>query len=483
MIIDLLILVYLTAGVVLNVLTGGGLVLTLIYLFRRQAPPPAPQPATYPPITVQLPIYNERYVVTRLLEAVSKLDYPPGRLTIQLLDDSNDDTTRIAARTIARLRARGLHVQHIRRANRTGYKAGALAAGMQASVTPYYAVFDADFVPPPDFLHRIMPHLLANDTLGMAQGRWGHLNPDANALTSAQTLVIDAHFVIEQTARSRGGLLLNFNGTGGVWRADCIQAAGGWQATTLTEDFDLSYRAQLAGWQMMTLPDVVVPGELPPQLAAFKQQQARWAQGSTQVLRLMLPQVWRSPRLTLPQRIMGTLHLCQYMPYPLLVLLPLLSVVLLVVGVLPTLSLGFMMFSGVIPPLMYTVSQIDTHPVWPRRLLSLPVLILCGTGIAISNTLAILAGLRGGGRFHRTPKFGDTWLNSRYTLTGNITTYLELIMCAFMLLGTLIALRVFPVVAPYLALSAASYGVVGGWGLSDRWRVRRTRRECETVSD
>ncbi|MEO0564520.1 MAG: glycosyltransferase, partial [Chloroflexota bacterium] len=429
-------------------------------------------------------IYNERYVVVRLLEAVAALDYPRDQLTIQLLDDSDDDTTRVATHAIARLRTRGLTVQHIRREDRTGYKAGALVAGMAASDTPYYAVFDADFIPPPDFLQRTMPHLLADATLGMVQGRWGHLNTDENALTAAQTLAIDTHFVIEQTARSRGGLLLNFNGTGGVWRADCIREAGGWRDNTLTEDFDLSYRAQLAGWRMKTLPDLVVPGELPPQLAAFKQQQARWARGSTQVLRLMLPRLWASPRLTFPQRLMGTLHLCQYMPYPILVALPVLSVVLLALGVLDDLSLGFMTFSGVVPPLMYAVSQVTTRPDWPKRLRALPALILFGTGVAVSNTAAVIAGFTGtSGVFRRTPKFAGEWLNSDYSLGGGATAVVEWLLCGLTLWGAWLALDVLPIAAPYLLLSSLSYGTVAAWGLLDRWRLHVARRDMAAVGD
>ncbi len=480
MLTDLLIVLYLACGLLMNVLTGGGLVLTIIYLWHRRYPDaPPPDPAHWPTVTVQLPIYNERYVVARLLRAVGALDYPTSRVTIQLLDDSTDDTRHVAARAVARLRAQGLTVQYIRRADRTGYKAGALAAGMDASPTDFYAVFDADFVPPPDFLRRTLPHLLADEQLGLVQGRWGHLNTAENALTAAQTLAIDTHFVIEQTARSRGGLLLNFNGTGGVWRARCIREAGGWRADTLTEDFDLSYRAQLHGWRMKTLPDLVVPGELPPQLAAFKAQQARWARGSTQVLRLMLPRLWTTPGLTPPQRVMGTLHLCQYMPYPLLVLLPLLSIVLLHRGVMDDLSLGFMTFSGVMPPLMYVVSQVTTRPDALRRLRGLPALVLVGTGLAVSNTAAVLAGLFGAnhGAFLRTPKVGGAG-SGGYTLPTDLTAYVELALAAVIAWGAWTAVGVFPVAAPYLALSALSYGVVGVGSLRDRWRVRRVQLQA-----
>ena len=476
-------MIYLMCGGLLTVYTAGTLVLLVIAL-RHDAPNSTPPLTGTPTVTVQLPIYNERYVVERLLDAVSRLDYPTEALVIQLLDDSDDDTTRVAARKITQLRERGHTVQHIRRPQRTGYKAGALAYGVTQSPTDYYAIFDADFLPPPDFLRRTLPHLQADDALGMVQGRWGHLNPHRNALTAAQSIAIDGHFIVEQTARSRAGLLLNFNGTGGVWRADCIADAGGWQADTLTEDFDLSYRAQLRGWRMKTLPDLVVPGELPPQLAAFKQQQFRWAKGSTQVLTQMIRPLWRTAGLSLPQRVMGTLHLCQYLPYPLLLLLPVLAPPLLLSGVFGQLDLTFMLFSGVVPPLMYTASQWRTYDDWLQRMLSFPALILFGTGIALSNTLALLSALFGDkGEFRRTPKFGADGLLNAYALHGDLTPYAELGLAVYIAWGVWLAISRAPSAAPYLALSALSYAAVAVWGLWERRQVRQASQHARAVGD
>ncbi|MBA3872666.1 MAG: glycosyltransferase, partial [Anaerolineae bacterium] len=236
---------------------------------------PTPPVEKWPTVVVQLPLYNERYVVRRLLDSVAALDYPRELLTVQVLDDSNDETIEITATKVAELSAKGLNILHVRRPERTGYKAGAMAYGMSLVESEFVMVLDADFVPAPDFLRKTIPHLVARPRLGMVQTRWGHLNPFNNWLTLGQTLALDSHFVVEQTARSRGGWLMTFNGSGGVWRAQCIREAGGWRDLTLTEDLDLSYRAQLAGWEFLYLPDVVVPGELPPQIAAYKQQQAR----------------------------------------------------------------------------------------------------------------------------------------------------------------------------------------------------------------
>jgi len=320
--------------------------------------------------------------------------------------------------------------------------------------------------------------------LGMVQGRWGHLNHGQNALTAAQSIAIDGHFVVEQAARSQAGLFLNFNGTGGVWRAACIREAGGWQATTLTEDFDLSYRAQLCGWRLKMLPDLLVPGELPAQLFAFKQQQFRWAKGSTQVLRQMIGALWRTPEVGLAQRVMGTLHLCQYLPYPLLLLLALLAPPLLLSGVFTQMPLGFMLFSGVVPPILYTVSQARTYADWARRMLAFPALALVGTGIAFNNTVAMLAALAGdGGEFRRTPKAGDRDAWAAFATTNDVIPYVELVLAAYVGWGAWLAWQHAPSAAPYLSLNALSYGLVAAWSLWEQWRGRQMSKSLHAVRD
>lgn len=461
----------------------GGLVLLLIYLLRgRGAASPAPSLTAYPLVTVQLPLYNERYVVKRLLDAVAGLDYPRQRLTIQVLDDSTDDTSAIAAAQLRQMARAGFRVQHIRRDDRRGYKAGALKLGMEHAPADFYAIFDADFVPPPDFLSRTLPHLLADPRLGMAQGRWAHLNGDESPLTGGQTLAIDAHFLIEQSARCAGGLWSSFNGTGGVWRATCIREAGGWADTTLTEDLDLSYRAQLAGWRLLTLPDVVVPGELPTQMTAFKQQQGRWARGTTQCLRQHIGPAWGSRRGTLSQKLMATLHLCQYMPYPLLVLLTLLMPVLVAVGVMDDLSLQFTLLTGLVPPLMYAVSQSALYPAGWRRLRYFPALMLFGTGVALSNTLAMLSLLSGRQvGFQRTPKQGSQRAGAGYRAEVNYTLYGELLLALYSGWGAVVAWQTMPMAVPYLLWPALAYGLVGLLSLKEQRARRHRRRMTGTV--
>ena len=308
---------YALCVVLLSLYGFNSLVLTWLYLRHRHDPNPAsPPPEIWPHVTVQLPIYNEMYTIERLLSAVAGLDYPDGRLEIQVLDDSTDDTRRVAARTVARLRQRGIDVAHVTRRDRADFKAGALAAGMARAKGELVAIFDADFIPPPDFLRRVVPHF-ADPAIGCVQTRWGHINRDYSFFTRAQALGVDGHFVVEQTARSRAGLFINFNGTAGVWRRACIEDAGGWQGDTITEDLDLSYRAQLRGWRMGYLPHVVVPAELPVQISAFKRQQSRWAQGSIQTVLKMIGPLLRSSQ---PWRVKlgGVVHLTNYLVHPLM---------------------------------------------------------------------------------------------------------------------------------------------------------------------
>jgi len=273
---------YAISAILLSIYGLNNLVLTWLYLRHRKDTIFIPDPPDeWPFVTVQLPIYNEMHIVTRLVETTAALDYPRDRLEIQVLDDSDDGTHKIAAWAVDAARLRGVDIVHITRAERLGFKAGALSEGLSIARGEFVAVFDADFVAPPDFLKRVVPQF-HDPSVGCVQARWGHLNRDYSALTQVQALGIDGHFIVEQTARSRAGLFLNFNGTAGVWRRAAIDDAGGWQGDTLTEDLDLSYRAQLKGWRFAYLPDVVVPAEIPAQISAFKRQQARWAQGSIQ---------------------------------------------------------------------------------------------------------------------------------------------------------------------------------------------------------
>ncbi|HSQ59025.1 MAG TPA: cellulose synthase family protein [Acidobacteriota bacterium] len=424
---DLLLALYLLVWVVLA--AYGIHRLHLVRLFRRRGKPAAPPalPDTddaWPRVTVQLPVFNERYVVERLLEASASLDYPADRLEIQLLDDSTDETTEIAAAAVASLRARGVNVVHVRRSDRSGFKAGALQAGLERASGELLAVFDADFVPPPSFLRETVPYF-RDERVGMVQSRWEHLNEAYSLLARAQAISLDGHFVVEHAARMAGGAWFNFNGTAGVLRKACIVDAGGWQSDTLTEDLDLSYRAQLKGWRFVFAPHVACPAELPVEMNAFKAQQHRWVKGSIQVARKLLPIIWRS---TAPPavKLEATFHLTYNVAYVALLLLALLvyPVVLeryesrsLVFTVADTL----LFLTATLSTLLYFgVAQQALRGGWTRRLHYLPFVMSLGIGLAVNNTRAVLGGLFGGrGVFERTPKFRiasrrDSWRRKRY---------------------------------------------------------------------
>lgn len=442
---------------------------------RQQGTPlPGGNAQELPAVLVQLPIYNEQHVIVRLLNAVAALDYPPEKLHIQILDDSSDHTTSLIAQHIRQLPA--LHIEHIRRPIRSGYKAGALAHGLEQTDAPFVAIFDADFVPPPDFLRRTLPCLLADDSLGVVQTRWGHLNPGTNLLTRAQVLSIDAHFLIEQAGRDAAGWPLPFNGTGGVWRTETIHAAGGWSSATLTEDLDLSLRAQLKGWRAMFLPDVVVPGELPPQLAAYRQQQMRWAQGSSQNLRRFLLPLWASS-LSTPAKFMATHFLAQYLPQLWMLLLLLLVPPLLVLGALPVRLLAPLGFISLIPPLLYFASQHMQGRGWERRLLALPALILLSTGLVARNSLAVLRGLSGRAgdtAFLRTPKFAQDWQGSAYAMRSAFPL-VEVACALYASWGAYLAVNHAPPLLPYLLLHVFSFSAVALREWQDSRRLRHSR--------
>jgi cellulose synthase/poly-beta-1,6-N-acetylglucosamine synthase-like glycosyltransferase len=378
---------------------------------RPLATPPAPAEDAWPLVTVQLPLYNERFVAERLLRAVAALDYPADRLEVQVLDDSTDDTGTIVARVCEQLRRGGLDVRHLRRADRAGFKAGALAAGLAVARGDLLCIFDADFVPGRDFLRRLVPWFSTDPGIGMVQARWGHLNRDDSLATRVQAMLLDGHFAIEHAARHRSGCFFNFNGTAGIWRRAAIEDAGGWQADTLTEDLDLSYRAQLAGWRFVFLPAVVVPAELPVEAADLETQQHRWAKGAAQTACKLLPRLLTAP---LPWRVRreAFVHLTANVSYPLLaVLAALIFPAMLrrrgeawwqVLAVdLPLFALA----SGSVV-LFYVASQVAVGEPWRARLRLLPALMATGIGLSVTNSAAVVTGaFVRGGTFQRTPKY------------------------------------------------------------------------------
>ena len=382
---------------------------------RRQQPAPTPPAATaaaLPAVTVQLPLYNERYVARRLIEAVAGLDYPRDRFEIQVLDDSTDDTCDIVARTLAALPA-DLRVVHQRRQDRTHFKAGALSAGLDHARGELIAVFDADFVPPPDFLRAVVPLFAAAD-VGMVQARWDHLNPDHSILTQMQALLLNGHFAIEHVARSRSGCFFNFNGTAGVFRRQCIDEAGGWQGDTLTEDMDLSYRAQLAGWRFAYRPDIACPAELPVNMNAFLNQQHRWAMGSIQTARKLLGSIWRAP-VAARVKVEAGFHLLGNLAFPLLLLLILVALPLQLARLAnESFSPTWLALCEGVPLLLSTACVLVYYGTAEHQLqrlhrtgwLRIPLVLAVGAGLSINNSLAVWSGLFGGvGHFQRTPKY------------------------------------------------------------------------------
>ena len=442
-----------------------------------------------PRVTVQLPIYNERYVIRRLLRAVCALDYPRERLEIQVLDDSTDDTVGIASALVTQYQEQGLHVVHIRRHTREGFKAGALKEGMEKARGEFLAIFDADFIPPPDFLRKTIPYF-CDPKVGMVQARWDHLNPDYSLITRAQAIGIDGHFSIEQGARAWAGLFLNFNGTAGIWRRQAITDAGGWQADTLTEDMDLSYRAQLAGWQLKYVLEVPCPAELPVQIAAFKSQQFRWAKGSTQTARKIIPALLKA-RCSWFAKYQAILHMTHYSIHPLMVATIILSLPLIhlqkhqpVSWIMVTAFVLFI-FATCGPSAIYVSSQRVLYPDWRSKVRWIPLLTLIGTGIAVNNSRAVIEGLRlSGGNFIRTPKFGIQRRGDRparlraYWLKVDLLPYLELALGLYALLAFGMALVTGGIwISPFLFIYACGFLYVSLTGIGESldlitWRFR-----------
>ena len=388
-----------------------------------------------PRVTVQLPVYNEMYVVERLIDAVGALRYPRDRLDVQVLDDSTDDTSRIVRRAIRRWRGRGLDITCQRRPNRKGFKAGALADGLQTARAELIAIFDADFVPPSAFLEQAVP-LFHEDSVGMVQARWGHSNRSDSLLTRVQALLLDAHFVLEHGARHRGGCFFNFNGTAGVWRRAAIVSAGGWQHDTLTEDLDLSYRAQLAGWRFVFAPEVVAPAELPIEMNAFKSQQHRWAKGSVQTCAKLLPRVLLAP-LPFRVRVESAFHLTANLNYLLVLAWSVLVVPALFVrasagGWWLWLDAPLFGVAGLAAVLFYAYSQREVGGDWLARARDIPALAAIGLGMSVNNAGAVLEALasRPGG-FARTAKYGPltgtgAWTGARYRRAAIVQPLVEL---------------------------------------------------------
>jgi len=453
------------------------LVLGLIYQLPR---PLASPPTVWPSVLVQLPIFNERYVIERLIDAAVALDYPADQLTIQVLDDSTDETSALARMRVAYHQARGRRVTYLHRTERTGFKAGALANGLTISPAEYVTVFDADFVPPPDFLRLTIPEFYADPQLGMVQARWSHLNADQNVLTRAQALILDGYFMIYQVARHRAGFLTNFNGSAGVWRTATIESAGGWQGDTLAEDLDLSYRAQLKGWRMSYLPQVTAPAELPVSILAFKRQQARWATGSFQVLRKLGPDLLQA-RLPLMSKIQGLFQLAGYLPFPLMFISMIGSLPMVLLHQHAPLNWGWLSLISL--GLDILLGQVLLYKDWPKRLLSFPVLFMVGIGLTLTNTVATWEAFFGRNhKFIRTPKFSS--LNQRettYILPVDWTTWGELLLALYAFATGFVALERVPTMAPFIFIQAIGFGFTAALGFWQSGGLTRPAKSPESA--
>ena len=436
----------------------GQLNLAIHYLKSRKKQKQTILISDWPAVTIQLPIYNEKYVVDRLLEAVAKMDYPTGKLSVQILDDSTDETTQLIASKIEALKDSKVTFEHIRRPDRIGYKAGALAYGLSQTPDQFIAIFDADFVPPTDFLKKTLPHF-HTEKIGMVQTRWGHINENYSLLTQMQAFGLNAHFSVEQVGRLKSGSFINFNGTGGIWRKACIEEAGGWQHDTLTEDLDLSYRAQLAGWQFEFVEDIECPAELPVMVPAIKSQQYRWNKGAAESARKHLGTILKAG-LSFPVKLRATMHLLNSSVFFALLVAATLSIPMLYIkDIMPSLGIWFDIGTVFVLGFMaigffYWAATASMSSARSRRsyyLKNFPLFMIFSMGLALHNSIAILEGFIGKKTpFIRTPKFNvvassDSWQANTYIRSiQSITpsTWIEALLSLYFLFGAFYGLYI-----------------------------------------
>lgn len=446
----------------------------MVYLYKKYPSPIRRRPRLprrCPLVTVQLPVFNEYYVVERLIKAACAIDYPRRCLEIQVLDDSTDDTVEVSRRWVEYFRAQGFDISLLARNERRGYKAGALREGLAVAKGEFIVIFDADFVPPRDFLRRTLPYF-EDERVGMVQTRWGHLNNDFSMLTRAQAIGLDGHFVVEQAARHRAGFFINFNGTAGVWRRLCIEDAGNWADDTLTEDLDLSYRAQLRGWKFHFLQDTVCQSEIPSDVAALKSQQFRWTKGAIETAKKILPLLWHA-KLPLAVKLQATIHLTNNLVFPFILIVALLNLPLLLIKnsghdyrlYFAITSVFAAAFFGSF--LLYLTAQKEAYPDWRRRLLYFPIFMAGSMGLSVNNTRAILQGLLNRrSEFLRTPKYRiessrDHFFGKRYHRRAYFSGAWEALLMSYCFCSVVLALHYEEYAAlPFQMLFCFGYGFV-----------------------
>jgi cellulose synthase/poly-beta-1,6-N-acetylglucosamine synthase-like glycosyltransferase len=483
---DFVIGVYFVSLSILFIFGSSGFVMIYYYFKNRnKRPASAPELTEYPKVTIQLPVYNEIYVIGRLIESVCKFDYPRDKMEIQILDDSTDETSDVIAERVQQFRSEGFHLEHIRRTNREGYKAGALKEGLQTATGEFVAIFDADFMPKKDFLRKTLPYFFVDEKIGMVQTRWEHANSDYSMLTRVQAMALDGHFVIEQNVRNKAGFFINFNGTGGIWRKSCIEDAGNWEADTLTEDLDLSYRAQLRGWKFKFLINFTSPAELPSEINALKSQQFRWTKGAIETARKTLPRVWKSD-LPLEKKIHSTFHLSNNIVFPFIVLAGILNVPLIFIKHQGGYEMYFnimsvFVFAFIGSFLFYLYSQKDVYHDWQKRMMLFPLFMAGSMGLAINNSRAVFEGLlKKRSEFVRTPKYHildkkDMWFGKKYTKTKfDYLILLEAAMAIYCLFGVGASIYFLEISAvPFQLLFSLGFGLVSTMSLKHAWVSRK----------
>ncbi|MDZ7344706.1 MAG: glycosyltransferase family 2 protein [candidate division KSB1 bacterium] len=471
--------VYFISLAILFVFGAHGYVMVYLYNKYRHDKDETPMPLLkYPKVTVQLPIFNEVYVIERLIRSVCEMDYPRHLLEIQVLDDSTDETTIVAERWVKHYQDQGYSIALLHRDQRIGFKAGALREGLAKASGEFIAIFDADFIAPKDFLQRTLPYF-DDPKVGVLQSRWGHLNFDYSLLTRLQAIGLDGHFVVEQTARNRAGYFINFNGTAGVWRRECIIDAGNWSADTLTEDLDLSYRAQLRGWKFKFLPKLVCPSEVPAEIGGVKSQQFRWTKGAMETAKKILPLVWQS-RWPLTLKFQSTVHLTNNLVFPFILIVGLLNLPLVWIKnqsvrehtlYFAIISVFVLAFFGSF--LMYLTAQREIYPDWRRRILYFPLFMAGSMGLSVNNTCAIIEGLfNRRSDFLRTPKYRlesaeDSFIHKKYYRCHAAwrlsmrTGFGEGLLALYCLLGVAMAIYYQEIAAiPFQGLYGFGYGFI-----------------------
>ena len=482
---------FIISAIIITAYTVNFYYLTFLSVRRKDVVPTTDMGT--PSVTIQLPIYNEKYVAKRLVESVCALDYPKEKMKIMVLDDSDDDTVELMASSVKGYKQQGFQIEHIRRGTRKGYKAGALKYAMEITDSEYVAIFDADFIPPKWFLKRAIPHF-SKSNIGLVQCRWGHINENYSAITRAQALSLDFHFLIEQKAKSNSHLFMNFNGTAGIWKRDCIDDAGGWHTATLVEDLDLSYRAQMKGWKCVFLPDIVVNAELPVQMNGAKRQQFRWAKGSIQCAIKLLAGIAIKRKIAVEAKIQAFIQLTRHIVYPLMLIqflaLPILlagDINLYVVSFIPAITIAAYLAMG--PGAYLMIMQKMYNKSWKSKATILPSLLVYNAGMSVNNTVAVFDAVLGKkNEFLRTPKYGivnkqDDWRDKAYNLPFTKTTLLEIFFGVYGIMGILISIYSNNAIfAPIIALQTVGFFFIAYMSLAHTRFKRNKSTEPKVLS-